>query len=73
MSKPAFTRSDILTPGERRAAARKCLKIIGDPDKLNGKAQKFVVEIYDKFDIWGDSTFITERQLAFLRDITEEV
>lgn len=72
MSKTAFERDNILTPEERATSARKCLSILADagPEDLRmadygflesqRKAAKYV------------SYAVSERQLAWLRDLVSK-
>lgn len=69
MSKPAFTRDGILTSQERLDSARKCLRNIEEHlDELTDRERSFVADMVEKSEKYG----VSERQLAFLRDINEK-
>jgi hypothetical protein len=69
MSKFAFDRSGILTPQERVDAARKCLGILEDNVESLGQTERqFVERMMENLDRYG----ISERQLAWRRDISEK-
>ena len=67
MTKPAFNRDGILSPAERVASARKCLTLLTpEIESMGDREAQFVNEMNEKIDRWG----VTERQLAWLRDLT---
>jgi hypothetical protein len=69
MTKPAFNRDNILTQDERDASARKCVALL-EPyiEDMSGNESYFVEQVTDKIERWG----VTERQLAWLRDLCEK-
>lgn len=69
MTRSAFNRDNILTPEERIASARKCLALLTPEVMSMGEREAdFVNEMQDKILQWG----VTERQLAWLRDLVEK-
>lgn len=67
MTKPAFNRDGILSSAERVSSARKCLDLLSpEVDNMGDREAQFVNEMLEKIDRWG----VTERQLAWLRDLT---
>jgi hypothetical protein len=66
MTKTAFNRDNILSPEERLASARKCLALL-EPE-VGGMGEfeaEFVENMQERIDRYG----VTERQLAWLRDL----
>ena len=69
MARAAFNRDNVLTPEERIASARKCIALLSpELDAMAEREYQFVGEMSDKIDRWG----VTERQLAWLRDLVEK-
>lgn len=69
MASFAFNRDSILTPEERLKAARKCLVNL-EPhlDAMGEREAQFVSDMLEKIDKWG----VSERQLAYLRDLNDK-
>lgn len=61
------------TPEQRTAEARRVLKILleTDFDEFQHKDRKFIEEMSERFDRYGDKTSISPRQLFWLRDIKD--
>lgn len=69
MAKTAFDRDNVLNPEERTLAACKCLALlIGETERMTEKEAEFVSDMEIKVEHFGCS----ERQLAWLRDLTEK-
>jgi len=72
MTKTAFDRSNILTPDERAAAARKCLRLLADAD-FDEMTENDRAFISDQRRMAGTIAYApTERVLAWLRDCVEK-
>lgn len=66
MTKTAFSRDNVLDDDERLASARKCLMLLsGETERMGQKEAEFVADMENKIDLFG----VTERQLAWLRDL----
>jgi hypothetical protein len=66
MTKTSFNRDNILSSSERIASARKCLDLLSpEVENMGDREAEFVSEMMDKVERWG----VTERQLAWLRDL----
>lgn len=69
MTRTAFNRDSVLTPEERAESARKCIELLApELDAMAEREYQFVGEMSDKIDRWG----VSERQLAWLRDLVEK-
>jgi hypothetical protein len=69
VARPAFERDNILTPEERLASARKCLRLLSPAiGGMGEKEAEFVDDMENKVDRFG----VSERQLAWLRDLVEK-
>jgi hypothetical protein len=69
MTRTAFNRDDVLTPQDRIDSARKCLDLLApEVDGMGDREAQFVTEMQEKIDRWG----VSERQLAWLRDLVEK-
>lgn len=69
MTRTAFNRDDVLTPQDRIESARKCLELLApEVDGMDDRESRFVTEMQEKIDRWG----VSERQLAWLRDLVEK-
>ena len=69
MTKTACTRDGILDDSERLKSARKCLALLEDEiGKMTGNESRFVESVTDQVSEGSCS----ERQLAWLRDLTEK-
>lgn len=69
MARPAFNRDGILSPEERMTSARKCLYLLsGETENMGDKEAQFVDDMQEKIDAFG----VTERQLAWLRDLVSK-
>jgi len=69
MTRTAFNRDDVLTPQDRIDSARKCLELLAlEVEGMGDREAQFVTEMQDKIDRWG----VSERQLAWLRDLVEK-
>lgn len=69
MSRFALNRDNVLTPQDRIDSARKCLALLSPLTEGMGEREaQFVGEMEEKIDRWG----VSERQLAWLRDLTEK-
>lgn len=69
MTQTAFNRDNILNDDDRLKSARKCLVLL-EPEtgSMGDKEAQFVSDMQDKIDRWG----VSERQLAWLRDLTQK-
>jgi hypothetical protein len=66
MTQTAFNRDGILSPEERLASARKCLNLLATEVGGMGEFEaEFVENMQERIDRYG----VTERQLAWLRDL----
>lgn len=66
MTKTAFDRDNILNEDDRLASARKCLRLLlPEVDNMGEKEASFVTSMEEKIDSYG----VSERQLAWLRDL----
>lgn len=71
MTQFAFNRDNILNSEERLTSAKKCLKNIEDRiEEMTSKESSFITEIIDR--ISNGATEISERQLAWSRDLNEK-
>lgn len=69
MTKTAFNRDNMLDDNERKASAIKCLRLLESHlDSMGEKEATFVSDMEAKIDSWG----ISERQLAWLRDLVSK-
>ena len=69
MTRTAYNRDSVLTPEERATSARKCIELLApEVDAMAEREYQFVGEMQDKIDRHG----VTERQLAWLRDLVEK-
>lgn len=69
MTKPAFDRDNVLSPEDRIASARKCLSLLApEVSGLGQKEAEFVEDMELKIDAFG----VSERQLAWLRDLVSK-
>ena len=69
MTRTAYNRDSVLTPEERSTSARKCIALLApEVDAMAEREYQFVGEMQDKIDRLG----VTERQLAWLRDLVEK-
>ena len=69
MSKFAFNRDNILSPTERVTSARKCLTNLEPHIEAMGQTEAdFVQRMLENIDRYG----VSERQLAWLRDLNEK-
>ena len=69
MSKLAFNRDNVLSPQDRIDSARKCLGLLSPLTEGMGEREaQFVGEMEEKIGRWG----VSERQLAWLRDLVEK-
>lgn len=67
MTKTAFNRDGVLTGDERRASANKCVNLLIDySESMSTKERQFVEDITDT------TLPVTERQLAWLRDLVSK-
>ena len=69
MTKAAFNRDGILDEDERLISARKCLALLsGETERMGEREAEFVEDMENKIDSFG----VTERQLAWLRDLVSK-
>lgn len=69
MTKTAFNRDGILSNDDRLASASKCLSLLaGHEDKMRQRDAEFVSDMHINIS----SGYISERQLAWLRDLVEK-
>lgn len=69
MTKAAFDRDGILNDDERLTSARKCLALLsGETGRMGEREAEFVDDMENKIDSFG----VTERQLAWLRDLVSK-
>lgn len=71
MSKTAFNRDGILDNGERVSAAKKCLDLLMPClEEMRDREREFVEDRQSWID--SPNVNISERQLAWLRDLVEK-
>lgn len=69
MTQTAFNRDSVLSPEDRLVSARKCLNLLAsETDSMGEKEATFVEDMQNKIDHFG----VTERQLAWLRDLVSK-
>lgn len=69
MTKTAFNRDNILSPDDRLASARKCLALLESETGNMGEIEaEFVENMQSRIGRYG----VTERQLAWLRDLVSK-
>lgn len=69
MTRTAFERDGILSAEERLNSANKCLSLLAEHvDGMGEKEAAFVEDMQNKIDQFG----VSERQLAWLRDLTSK-
>lgn len=66
MTQTAFNRDNILSEDDRLKSARKCLALLAsEVGSMGEKEASFVTSMEEKIDSYG----VSERQLAWLRDL----
>lgn len=71
MAKAAFERDGILTGDERVGAAKKCLDLLSPyTEEMRDREREFVEDRADWID--RPNCSISERQLAWLRDLVQK-
>jgi hypothetical protein len=69
VTQTAFNRDGILSPEDRLASARKCLALL-EPEVggMGDREAEFIEDMQNRIHRYG----VSERQLAWLRDLTEK-
>lgn len=69
MTQTAFNRDNVLNNDERLASAKKCLTLLlPEIEVMGSKEVDFVTDMEQKIDAYG----VSERQLAWLRDLVQK-
>jgi hypothetical protein len=71
---PLWSETGHMSDIERVSEARRLVtEILPFTDKLSAKNAEFIQKFHDRFEQYGDGTFVSAKQLFWLRDIYETV